>query len=110
MNTFSFFSFLFDVLHCLGDNNKNASPFDSKWKTPDKRKTVDDSYANATIPRLVPLRGSDFTGLGIEVCGGLKDGIFVSKVMPQGPAANIVHRGKWNKKNITCQKKDHHMN
>lgn len=41
----------------------------------------------------MPLRGSDFTGLGIEVCGGLKDGIFVKKVMPQGPAANIVHRG-----------------
>lgn len=79
----------------LGDNNKNNSPFDNKWKTPDKRKTVDDSYANATIPRLVPLRGSDFTGLGIEVCGGLKDGIYVKKVMPQGPAANIVHRGEY---------------
>lgn len=50
-------------------------------------------YANASIPRLVSLRGSDFTGLGIEVCGGLKEGIFVRKVMPQGPAANIVHRG-----------------
>lgn len=80
---------------CIGDNNKNASPFDNKWKTPDKRKTVDDSYANAPIPRLVPLRGSDFTGLGIEVCGGLKDGIFVKKVMPQGPANNIVHSGKF---------------
>lgn len=77
----------------IGDNNKNASPFDNKWKTPDKRKTVDDSYANAPIPRLVPLRGSDFTGLGIEVCGGLKEGIYVKKVMPQGPAANIVNRG-----------------
>ncbi|XP_031624597.1 inner centromere protein A-like [Contarinia nasturtii] len=85
--------YAFDNPAFKGDNNKNASPFDSKWKTPDKRKTVDDSYANATIPRLVPLRGSDFTGLGIEVCGGLKDGIFVKKVMPQGPAANIVHRG-----------------
>lgn len=84
-----------------GDNNKNSSPFDNKWKTPDKRKTVDDSYANAPIPRLVPLRGSDFTGLGIEVCGGLKDGIFVKKVMPQGPAANIIHRGKLKEKKQT---------
>lgn len=47
----------------------------------------------APIPRLISLRGSDFTGLGIEVCGGLKDGIFIKKVMPQGPAANIVNVG-----------------
>ncbi len=45
------------------------------------------------VPRLISLRGSDFTGLGIEVCGGLKDGIFIKKVMPQGPAANIVNVG-----------------
>lgn len=92
------FANIYNILICgltiySGDLSKNASPFDNKWKTSDKRKTVDDSYANAPIPRLVPLRGSDFTGLGIEVCGGLKDGIFVKKVMPQGPAANIVHRG-----------------
>lgn len=80
----------------LGDNVKNVSPFDNKWKTPDKRKTVDDSFANSPIPRLVPLRGSDFTGLGIEVCGGLKDGIYIKKVMPQGPAVNLVHRGQYN--------------
>lgn len=48
------------------------------------------------MPRLVPLRGSDFTGLGIEVCGGLKEGIYVKKVMPQGPAFGIVNRGKLN--------------
>lgn len=77
----------------IADNSKNVSPFDNKWRTPDKRKTVDDFYTNSPIPRLVPLRGSDFTGLGIEVCGGLKEGIYVKKVMPQGPAANIVHRG-----------------
>lgn len=94
---FHFFPFGLIFERCLGDNNKNNSPFNNKWKTPDKRKTVDDSYANAPIPRLVPLRGSDFTGLGIELCGGLKDGIFVKKVMPQGPAANIVHRGEWMK-------------
>lgn len=76
-----------------GDNSKNVSPFDNKWRTSDKRKTVDDFYKNSPIPRLVPLRGSDFTGLGIEVCGGLKEGIYVKKVMPQGPAAKIVHRG-----------------
>lgn len=80
-------------LSFLGDNIKNVSPFDNKWKMPDKRKTVDDSFTNSPVPRLVPLRGSDFTGLGIEVCGGLKDGIYIKKVMPQGPAVNLVHRG-----------------
>lgn len=47
-----------------------------------------------TTPRLVSLRGSDFTGLGVEVYGGLKEGIFVRKVMPQGPAAGLVNTGK----------------
>lgn len=85
------FSFFASV--SAGDNVKNVSPFENKWRTPEKRKTVDDTYVNNPVPRLVPLRGSDFTGLGIEVCGGLKDGIHVKKVMPQGPAVNLVHRG-----------------
>ncbi|KAJ6646851.1 Protein AHNAK2 [Pseudolycoriella hygida] len=76
---------------------KTTSPLDTKWTNKenslDKRKTVDDSHAGVPIPRIISLRGSDFTGLGIEVCGGLKDGIFIKKVMPQGPAANIVNVG-----------------
>lgn len=39
------------------------------------------------------LCGSDFTGLGIEICGSRKDGIYVMKVMPQGPAATVVRAG-----------------
>uniref|UniRef100_A0A182PI89 PDZ domain-containing protein n=1 Tax=Anopheles epiroticus TaxID=199890 RepID=A0A182PI89_9DIPT len=74
-----------------------SSPLDPSWSsqqnTIEKRKTVDDSYVNVTAPRLVSLRGSDFTGLGVEVYGGLKEGIFVKKVMPQGPAAGIVNAG-----------------
>ncbi|XP_053659216.1 dual specificity protein kinase splA-like [Anopheles marshallii] len=78
--------------------NKTGSPLDPSWtankqNTIEKRKTVDDSYVNVTTPRLVSLRGSDFTGLGVEVYGGLKEGIFVKKVMPQGPAAGIVNTG-----------------
>uniref|UniRef100_A0A182QDE2 PDZ domain-containing protein n=1 Tax=Anopheles farauti TaxID=69004 RepID=A0A182QDE2_9DIPT len=77
--------------------NKTGSPLDPSWtskqNTIEKRKTVDDSYVNATTPRLVSLRGSDFTGLGVEVYGGLKEGIFVRKVMPQGPAAGLVNTG-----------------
>ncbi|XP_050080050.1 histone acetyltransferase KAT6A-like [Anopheles maculipalpis] len=77
--------------------SKTGSPLDPSWtskqNTIEKRKTVDDSYVNVTTPRLVSLRGSDFTGLGVEVYGGLKEGIFVKKVMPQGPAAGIVNTG-----------------
>lgn len=45
-------------------------------------------------PRLVSLKGSDFTGLGIECYGGLKDGIYVKKVAPQGPASGQISIGK----------------
>lgn len=44
-------------------------------------------------PRLISLRGSDFTGLGIECYGGLKEGIFVKKVAPQGPASGHINIG-----------------
>ena len=46
-------------------------------------------------PRLVSLKGSDFTGLGIEVYGGLKDGIFVKKIAPQGPASGHINIGNY---------------
>ncbi|XP_053687780.1 uncharacterized protein LOC128737216 [Sabethes cyaneus] len=77
--------------------SKSNSPLDPSWTSGtkqnslDKRKTVDDSCINIATPRLVSLRGSDFTGLGVEVYGGLKEGIFVKKVMPQGPAAGSVN-------------------
>lgn len=90
--------FAFDNPAFKNDQQKKAaSPLDTKWTNKenslDKRKTVDDSHAGVPVPRIISLRGSDFTGLGIEVCGGLKDGIFIKKVMPQGPAANIVNVG-----------------
>lgn len=43
---------------------------------------------------MVSLKGSDFTGLGIECYGGLKDGIFVKKVAPQGPASGHINIGR----------------
>lgn len=46
-------------------------------------------------PRMVSLKGSDFTGLGIECYGGLKDGIFVKKVAPQGPASGHINIGEF---------------
>jgi hypothetical protein len=45
-------------------------------------------------PKLVSLKGSDFTGLGIECYGGLKDGIYVKKVAPQGPASGHINIGE----------------
>ncbi|XP_058457374.1 uncharacterized protein DDB_G0284459-like [Malaya genurostris] len=82
-----------------GSTSKTNSPLDPSWTSSakqnslDKRKTLDDSFINSTTPRLVSLRGSDFTGLGVEVYGGLKEGIFVKKVMPQGPAAGFINTG-----------------
>ena len=35
----------------------------------------------------VPLRGHDFTGLGFNVCGNMRDGIFVKDVLHRGPAS-----------------------
>ncbi|CAL8111685.1 unnamed protein product [Orchesella dallaii] len=35
----------------------------------------------------VALRGHDFTGLGFNICGNMRDGIFVKDIMQRGPAA-----------------------
>ena len=90
--------YAFDNPAFRNDANKTQSPLDPNWmaktNSMDKRKTVDDSCIKTPAPRLVSLRGSDFTGLGVEIVGGLKEGIFVKKVMPQGPAAGFVNTGR----------------
>ena len=51
------------------------------------------SNASLSLPRQepervsVPLRGHDFTGLGFNVCGNMRDGIFVKDVLHRGPAS-----------------------
>lgn len=35
---------------------------------------------------MVELKGQDITGLGFDVCGNIRDGIFVRKVLKTGPA------------------------
>lgn len=35
----------------------------------------------------VALKGHDFTGLGFNICGNMRDGIFVKDIMQRGPAA-----------------------
>lgn len=89
--------YAFDNPAFKGDGGK-SSPLYTNWTSPkqqtnDKRKPLDDSYAGMPAPRLVSLKGSDFTGLGVECYGGLKDGIFVKKVAPQGPASGLINIG-----------------
>ncbi|XP_063695909.1 uncharacterized protein LOC134827257 [Culicoides brevitarsis] len=86
--------YAFDNPAFKGETTKTASPLEPTWtpKLNGGRKAMDDSFI-APTPRVVPLRGSDFTGLGIELCGGLKEGIYVKKVMSQGPAAETVNPG-----------------
>lgn len=103
--------FAFDNPAFKSDGTKvQSSPLDTKWMggsgggakengnraivTNEKRKTQDDNAVSSTQePRVIGLRGSDFTGLGIELCGGIKEGIYVRKVMPQGPATGLVNVG-----------------
>lgn len=36
---------------------------------------------------VVALRSHDFTGLGFNICGNMRDGIFVKDVLHRGPAS-----------------------
>uniref|UniRef100_A0A1L8DBW2 PDZ domain-containing protein n=1 Tax=Nyssomyia neivai TaxID=330878 RepID=A0A1L8DBW2_9DIPT len=71
----------------------SGTTLDTKWLSKENGKAVDDSPATPVATKNVSLRGSDFTGLGIELNGGLKEGIYVRKIAPQGPAAGIVNIG-----------------
>ncbi|XP_013778630.1 uncharacterized protein LOC106463176 isoform X2 [Limulus polyphemus] len=52
-----------------------------------KQRAVDDTCVGLKLERvLVPLRGHDFTGLGFNICGNMRDGIFVKDVLNRGPA------------------------
>ncbi|KAG8042152.1 hypothetical protein G9C98_000143 [Cotesia typhae] len=80
-----------------------------KWSSPwsslglgsgnkfDKRKTLDDSClgANATRISVISLRSRDFTGLGFNVCGNMREGIFVKDLLHRGPASESgrIHPG-----------------
>lgn len=39
----------------------------------------------------VSLRSHDFTGLGFNICGNMRDGIFVKDVLHRGPASESGH-------------------
>ncbi|XP_043800819.1 uncharacterized protein PF11_0207-like [Apis laboriosa] len=70
----------------LGSTNRN-----------DKRKTLDDSCLGpkATRINVVSLKSRDFTGLGFNICGNMREGIFVKDLLHRGPASESgrIHPG-----------------
>ncbi|XP_076237062.1 uncharacterized protein LOC143180902 [Calliopsis andreniformis] len=70
----------------LGSTNRN-----------DKRKTLDDSVVGpkATKVNVVSLKSRDFTGLGFNICGNMREGIFVKDLLHRGPASEsgLIHPG-----------------
>ncbi|XP_076177235.1 uncharacterized protein LOC143151719 [Ptiloglossa arizonensis] len=70
----------------LGSTNRN-----------DKRKTLDDSCLGpkATKVNVVSLKSRDFTGLGFNICGNMREGIFVKDLLHRGPASESgrIHPG-----------------
>ncbi|XP_055693328.1 uncharacterized protein LOC129795843 [Lutzomyia longipalpis] len=71
----------------------SGGTLETKWLSKENGKAIDEGPTTPVATRNVSLRGSDFTGLGIELNGGLKEGIYVRKVASQGPAAGIVNIG-----------------
>ncbi|KYN26826.1 PREDICTED: uncharacterized protein LOC108758055 [Trachymyrmex cornetzi] len=81
----------------------------TRWSTPwtslglgsairnDKRRTLDDFYVGpkATRVSVVSLRSHDFTGLGFNICGNMREGIFVKDLLHRGPASESgrIHPG-----------------
>ncbi|XP_017876302.1 uncharacterized protein LOC108622737 [Ceratina calcarata] len=63
----------------------------------DKRKTLDDSCLGpkATRINVVSLKSRDFTGLGFNICGNMREGIFVKDLLHRGPASESgrIHPG-----------------
>ncbi|KAK0168640.1 hypothetical protein PV327_002418 [Microctonus hyperodae] len=84
---------------------KDSTRWSSPWSSlglgsgfkSDKRRTLDDSClgSNATRVSVVSLRSRDFTGLGFNVCGNMREGIFVKDLLHRGPASESgrIHPG-----------------
>ncbi|XP_067008091.2 uncharacterized protein [Anabrus simplex] len=53
----------------------------------EKRRALDDSFVGEPQVQTVSLRSHDFTGLGFNICGNMRDGIFVKDVLHRGPAS-----------------------
>ncbi|KAJ8667818.1 hypothetical protein QAD02_009481 [Eretmocerus hayati] len=95
-----------NVLHAQNVENQ-MSKEGNKWSTPwsnlhigksnEKKRTLDDSCLGAKAGRVsvVGLRSRDFTGLGFNVCGNMREGIFVKDLLHRGPASESgrIHPG-----------------
>ncbi|OXU24514.1 hypothetical protein TSAR_006409 [Trichomalopsis sarcophagae] len=93
--------------HHHNHNQNSSTPKDStqRWSTPwanlgkqEKRRTLDDSCLGpkaAARVSVVQLRSRDFTGLGFNVCGNMREGIFVKDLLHRGPASESgrIHPG-----------------
>ncbi|XP_068232595.1 neuroblast differentiation-associated protein AHNAK-like [Palaemon carinicauda] len=55
--------------------------------TKSPRRAFDDSHLTEPWVVAVPLRGHDFTGLGFNISGNMRDGVFVKDVQHRGPAS-----------------------
>lgn len=80
---------------------KDSARWSTSWTSlglgNDKRKTLDDSYLGpkATRINVVSLKSRDFTGLGFNICGNMREGIFVKDLLHRGPASESgrIHPG-----------------
>ncbi|KAK6632082.1 hypothetical protein RUM44_007112 [Polyplax serrata] len=61
------------------------NPFGKEHKTK-KITSMDDSCVNNSQLKVVNLKSHDFTGLGFNICGNMRDGIFIKDVLHRGPA------------------------
>ncbi|KAI9552138.1 hypothetical protein GHT06_022475 [Daphnia sinensis] len=52
----------------------------------EKKRSMDDSFISEPERVSVQLRGHDFTGLGFNVTGNMRDGIFIKDILNRGPA------------------------
>lgn len=61
----------------------------------EKRRTVDDNEIKTNDVKIVALRSHDFTGLGFNICGNMKEGIYIKDLLHRGPAleSGKLHTG-----------------
>ncbi|XP_057662707.1 uncharacterized protein LOC130897810 [Diorhabda carinulata] len=52
----------------------------------EKKKTLDDSALGEKEIKVISLRSEDFTGLGFNICGNMREGIYIKDVLHRGPA------------------------
>ncbi|XP_054710166.1 uncharacterized protein LOC129219880 [Uloborus diversus] len=69
-------------------SRSGKNPFTFSGGASKKQRALDDSCLQVEPERtVVSLRGHDFTGLGFNICGNMRDGILVKDVLHRGPAS-----------------------